>query len=67
MKCPHLQGEYLQSCKASKAVYVPSQFEFDEYCTQSIHTMCPFYSKAFFAASFPPREAGAEKMYSGVK
>ncbi len=49
MKCPYLQGKYLQSCKASREVYIPSQFEFDEYCTHNGHKICPFYSKAVFA------------------
>jgi hypothetical protein len=52
MKCPFLQGTYLLSCKASREVYVPSQFEFDEYCTHGRHTMCPFYFNAVYDRSF---------------
>ncbi len=46
MKCPHLQGRYLQSCKASRDVYVPSQFEYEEYCRHGRHTMCPLYFRS---------------------
>jgi len=46
MKCPHLRGKYVQSCDASKAVYIPSQFEFNEYCNHDGHRICPFYIKA---------------------
>lgn len=45
MKCPYLTGNYMFSCTAAKAVYVPSIFELDEYCKESRHTMCPFYCK----------------------
>lgn len=43
MKCPYLQGTYLQSCKASREVYIPSEFEFKEYCTNNRHAICPLY------------------------
>ncbi len=46
MNCPYLQGTYLQSCKASRVVYIPSQFEFNEYCTHTGHKICPYYTKS---------------------
>ncbi len=49
MKCPYLQGQYLQSCKASKEVYIPSQFEFAEFCTHSGHKICPHYFRSEYA------------------
>ncbi len=49
MKCPYLQGKYVQSCAASKEVYVPSQFEFAEYCTHSGHKICPNYYRSEYA------------------
>ncbi len=57
MKCPHLQGKYLLSCKASRDVYVPSQFEFDEYCKQGRHTMCPLYFRALSNQEIAVQEA----------
>ena len=42
MKCPFLAGTYMFSCTANKDVYVPSQFEFEEYCKSIRHKMCPF-------------------------
>ncbi len=49
MKCPYLQGQYLQSCVASREVYVPSEFEFREYCTHSGHKICPLYFRSEYA------------------
>ena len=45
MNCPMLTGKYTLSCTARKEVYVPSNFEFKEYCKNTLHTMCPFYMK----------------------
>ena len=45
MRCPMLTGKYMLSCTALKEVYVPSIFEFEEYCKKPLHTMCPFYMK----------------------
>jgi len=49
MKCPYLHGKYLQSCVASREVYIPSQFEFKEYCTHSGHKICHLYSSSVYA------------------
>jgi hypothetical protein len=49
MKCPFLHGKYLQSCVASREVYIPSEFEFQEYCTHSRHKICPLYSRSVYA------------------
>jgi predicted secreted acid phosphatase len=46
MKCPYLEGTYFQWCKASKESYIPSQFEFKEYCTNGGYKVCPGYYKA---------------------
>ena len=46
MKCPYLAGTYFQWCQASKESYVPSQFEFNEYCTRDAYKVCPGYYKA---------------------
>src|SRR5574337_1132255 len=32
------------SCTAL-AVYIPTTFEFEEYCGKTLHTMCPYYMK----------------------
>lgn len=33
MACPFLKGTVLFSCGAMREVYIPSRFEFEEYCT----------------------------------
>ncbi len=44
MDCPFLTGKYMLSCTAL-AVYIPTTFEFEEYCRKTLHTMCPYYMK----------------------
>jgi hypothetical protein len=46
MKCIFLIGDYMQSCNASREVYVPSFFEQNEYCTSGRYKFCSFYCKA---------------------
>ena len=46
MACPFLTGKYMFSCGALREVYVPSAFEFDEYCKQDRYKICPFYVKS---------------------
>ncbi len=64
MKCPYLQGKYLQSCKASREVYIPSQFEFNEYCTHNGHKICPVYSRSAFSVRVPTAAIAAENLFS---
>ncbi len=46
MKCQYLQGTYLLLCKASRDVYIPSHFEFIEYCTHTRHAICPYFLRS---------------------
>jgi len=46
MKCPFQAGNYLLSCKANGAVYVPSLYEFQEYCKSNQYKICPLYLDA---------------------
>ncbi len=46
MKCPFVKGTYMYSCAASNEVYVPSAFEFEEYCRSTRYKICPLYCKA---------------------
>ena len=57
MHCPMLTGKYMLSCTARKEVYVPSIFEFEEYCKAPLHTMCPFYMKMDRKPDMAPRRA----------
>ncbi len=58
MKCSFLTGRYMYSCTVhQKEVYVPSQFELEEYCKSKRHTMCPFCMK-IDARWGPDRNAG---------
>jgi hypothetical protein len=41
MKCPHLSGTRILFCTVNRAVYVPSLFELEEYCTTSRFSKCP--------------------------
>jgi hypothetical protein len=40
MKCPHLNVR-IQSCRANRASYSPSEFQIEEYCTNASHRKCP--------------------------
>jgi hypothetical protein len=44
MQCSFLEGRRILSCRSLGAVYIPSIFELDEYCTQDKHKKCPFFS-----------------------
>ncbi len=46
MKCPFVKGTYMYSCAASRDVYVPSEFELNEYCRSTRYTICPLYCRA---------------------
>jgi hypothetical protein len=43
LKCPYLIGTCMHSCGATEEAYVPSTFEYDEYCFSMRHKLCPFY------------------------
>ena len=43
MACQYLIGVYLKSCAATQDVYIPSIFEFNEYCRGAFHTLCPLF------------------------
>jgi hypothetical protein len=44
MKCRHLVAcRNISSCSAIERPYVPSLFEFEEYCSTIDHRKCPFY------------------------
>jgi len=44
MQCSFLEGKRILSCRGLGAVYIPSMFELNEYCTQDKHKKCPFFS-----------------------
>lgn len=44
MQCPFLEGKRILSCRSLGAVYIPSIFELNEYCTRDRHKKCPFFS-----------------------
>ncbi len=46
MSCIFLTGSSVLSCKAHKAVYIPSLLELDEYCKNIRFKRCPLYSEA---------------------
>ncbi len=46
MKCPYMTGTYMFSCVARREVYIPSAFEFSEYCGSDRSEgfkVCPLY------------------------
>ncbi len=49
MKCPCLINLDLPTCKAGTKSYIPTLFEFDEYCTNDAHKKCPFYRGLIYA------------------
>lgn len=44
MQCSFLEGKRILSCRSLGAVYIPSIFELNEYCTRDKHKKCPFFS-----------------------
>jgi hypothetical protein len=69
MKCTFIEGNFFLSCKANKEVYVPSLFEFREYCSGKQYKMCPHFFKAIMSSwrfckrplkLVPPRFIGIE-------
>ncbi len=45
MKCPHLDRWVVATCTIGERVYVPSVFQFEEYCLTKDHKKCPFRVK----------------------
>jgi hypothetical protein len=45
-KCEYLGQELDTRCKIFTAVYVPSDYQLNEYCSKKEHHNCPFYSAA---------------------
>ncbi len=60
MKCPFVKGTYMLSCSASRDVYVPSDFELNEYCQSIRYSICPFYCKAASDGKFHFPKAGVQ-------
>lgn len=60
MKCPHLAGNYMFSCSARREVYIPSAYEFAEYCDSARNDpfkICRYYVVP--AKETPPQKTGA--------
>ncbi len=45
IQCPFVTGINMLSCAAMKEVYIPSAYEVQEYCKNTLHTMCSRYLK----------------------
>lgn len=43
MACPFLASFFSLFCTAVRSRYVPSDFEFEEYCRNRRYSLCPFY------------------------
>jgi hypothetical protein len=44
MRCPHLGLWAVAACRIDEtAVYVPSDFQIQEYCKSKCHKKCPFF------------------------
>ena len=57
MKCPYMAGNYTFSCVARREVYVPSAFEFAEYCNCERYErfkVCSFYMEAHTGSQEKP-------------
>ncbi len=64
MKCPYLKHMELPTCRAGNKMYIPTLFEFDDYCTTREHKKCPFY-KGF--TSIYPDQIHADVYTDDVK
>lgn len=50
MKCPYVAGNYMLSCAARREVYIPSTFEFAEYCNSERYErfkVCSYYMEMY--------------------
>jgi hypothetical protein len=57
MKCPCLAGNYMYSCAARKEVYIPTSFEYAEYCNSErndLYKVCSHYGSS-------PQNAGTKQ------
>jgi hypothetical protein len=52
MSCPFLYGRHLFSCNSMREVYLPSDFELEEYCQSTRHKLCPFYGRVAADGTF---------------
>ncbi len=66
MKCRYLQGTYLLTCNASREPYIPSQFEFIEYCMHSRHTICPFFLQSR-ARAYPLKGSSLKQLIAKAR
>ncbi|MBF0541667.1 MAG: hypothetical protein HQK91_09500 [Nitrospirae bacterium] len=55
-KCRYLFKEPEPKCKVFIEIYVPSDFQIDEYCLTIDHKKCPFYSIAEDATTLGEKE-----------
>ncbi len=49
MRCPCLTGNYMLSCTARREVYIPTSFEYSEYCNserRDLYKVCSLYSSS---------------------
>ncbi len=63
MKCPYMTGTYMFSCVARKDVYIPSFFEFSEYCSSVRYErfkVCPFYMERQIGSPVRPAAGGRQ-------
>ncbi len=63
MACPYLWGRYLRSCSAARDVYVPSRFEFHEYCQPERYDrfcLCPVYRGSAGTAQYAAKGGAAQ-------
>ncbi len=61
MKCPCLINLDLPTCKAGTKSYIPTLFEFDEYCATEAHNKCPFYRELMYTDS---QKSGEKEPYA---
>ena len=59
MACQYHTGLYLKSRAATHDVYVPSIFEFNEYCRSAFHTLYPLF-RVRRAQEWPIKERTGE-------
>jgi len=56
MKCPQLNHWSVAACKILDEIYVPSEFQLQEYCRSKKHKKCPFYARLNAGKEIMPSE-----------
>jgi hypothetical protein len=70
MKCPYLAGNYMLSCAARREIYIPSTFEFAEYCNSERYEgfkVCSYYMEMYKGSQIKHTAESNKPCFDGKK